>query len=253
MTWNPETYNKFEKERFQPFADLIKLINIRNHLNVIDLGCGTGALTADLRRLLPGSNVIGIDTSPQMIAKAKALETDNLRFELDDIENVNGNWDLIFSNAALHWIPQHEDLIPRLLQMLNPYGQLVVQTPSNHRNPVHHMIINLADKIPYSEALNGWYQEFHMLPIDEYADLLYAYGGREITIFDKGYCHELSNAEAILDWVLGTTLVPYMKRLPEKLKPEFKKELLDLIKQRWQRSPVLFLFRRILFSVTMTD
>ncbi len=107
MPWNPERYNQFKAERSAPFEDLLQLIKIQPGLKVIDLGCGTGELTNRLAGHLPGSQVLGIDSSPDMLAKAQAFKGPNLDFQLKDIQEIEGAWDLIFSNAAIQWIGDH--------------------------------------------------------------------------------------------------------------------------------------------------
>src|SRR5438046_7192076 len=104
MPWNPDTYQKFQSERAAPFEDLVALIKIREGLQVVDLGCGTGELTRKLADRLPASDVTGIDNSPEMLAKANEHSRPGLCFEQGDIETVSGDWNLIFSHAAIHWV-----------------------------------------------------------------------------------------------------------------------------------------------------
>ena len=103
MPWNPDRYHQFQAERSAPFDDLLKLINIRPNLRVADLGCGTGELTYRLAEALPKSDVLGLDLSAEMLEKAKPFAHARLRFEQGDQAALTGQWDLIFSNAALHW------------------------------------------------------------------------------------------------------------------------------------------------------
>ncbi|MBI1784323.1 methyltransferase domain-containing protein, partial [Candidatus Sumerlaeota bacterium] len=144
MPWDPATYLKFQSERFLPFDDLVKLIRPRDGLKVVDLGCGTGELTARLADLLPASEVLGMDSSPQMLNRAHKLERTGLRFEQRKIEEAEGRWDLIFSNAAIQWVDDHPALIARLFARLNPGGQIVIQLPSNQEHPTHRIILDLA-------------------------------------------------------------------------------------------------------------
>ncbi|HEX5808123.1 MAG TPA: methyltransferase domain-containing protein, partial [Anaerolineales bacterium] len=103
MAWEPKQYHKFQAERSAPFFDLLALVEIRPNLKVVDLGCGTGELTRQLADALPDSDVTGIDSSAQMLEKASPLSSPNLHFEQGDQAQLTGEWDLIFSNAALHW------------------------------------------------------------------------------------------------------------------------------------------------------
>src|ERR671939_673364 len=107
MPWNPGRYHQFQSERFAPFDDLFNLIKIREGMRVVDLGCGTGELTRRLGDKLPRSEVVGIDSSPEMLERAHEQARDGLRFELGSIENVEGVWDLVFSHAAIHWVEDH--------------------------------------------------------------------------------------------------------------------------------------------------
>src|SRR5829696_10500333 len=113
--WNPAQYEQFRDERSQPFFDLLDLVQPRPEMRVVDLGCGTGELTWELHRRLAARETLGIDNSPAMLARSMAFAGDGLRFEPGDIGafKSEGGYDLVFSNAALHWIPDHEALLPR--------------------------------------------------------------------------------------------------------------------------------------------
>ena len=250
MPWNPERYHQFQKERFAPFDDLLQLVQRREGLRVIDLGSGTGELTRRLADALPGSDVLGLDSSPEMLAKAAVLARPGLRFELGAIEAAGGEWDLIFSNAALHWVNDHQTLIPRLFALLRPGGQLVVQLPSNYGHPTQTLIIETAHEEPFAQALNGWERTIPVLSIDAYAELLYALGGEEITVFEKVYPHVLQDADALVDWVSGTALVPYFERFSEEMKQRFLERYRQKLRQRYPSSPVFYGFRRTLFAAT---
>ena len=251
MPWNPDVYHQFEKERSAPFDDLIELVDRRANLDVIDLGCGTGELTRRLADALPDSHVLGLDSSPQMLAKAQAQTRPGLRFEPGQIEALSGQRDLIFSNAALQWVDDHPTLFPRLLSMVRPGGQLVVQMPSNHDSFAHRAITDIASEPPFHDALDGWTRTSPLLPLERYADLLYASGGRNLTVFEKVYPHVLENAEAVRDWTRGTALVPYLERLPESLHSAFLERYTERLRSHWPGSPVFYGFRRILFAATI--
>src|SRR3972149_8456353 len=107
MPWDPDRYHQFWKERSAPFEDLFALIRVREGLRVVDLGCGTGELTRELADRLPGSEVLGIDISPEMLARARELERLGLRFEGGAIESVEGQWDVVFSLAAIPLMETH--------------------------------------------------------------------------------------------------------------------------------------------------
>jgi trans-aconitate 2-methyltransferase len=250
MPWNPERYHQFQKERSAPFDDLLQLVERREGLRVIDLGCGTGELTRRLADALPASDVLGLDSSPEMLAKAAPYARPGLRFELGEIETVAGEWDVIFSNAAIHWVDNHAALIPRLFSLLRSGGQLVVQLPSNYSHPTHRLIIETVREEPFAQALKGWERTIPVLSIEEYAELLYAQGGEDLIVFEKIYPHVLQDADALVDWVSGTALVPYFERFSEEIKQRFLERYRQKLRARFPVSPVFYGFRRTLFTAT---
>lgn len=250
MPWDPEQYEKFKNERFAPFDDLCRLIRVRPGMAAVDLGCGTGELTARLAALLPDSRVTGIDTSAEMLAKAAAFASPAVSFRRQDLAGLEGAWDLIFSNAVLHWVGDHAALIPRLFSRLAPDGQLVVQIPNNTAFPSHTCIVATAGEEPFRSALEGWTRTSPLLPLDDYARLLFEAGGRELTVLEKVYPHPVPDADAIADWTRGTTLIPYMERLPRELHEPFMASYREKLRRIWPAGPVLFTFSRILLAAT---
>lgn len=250
MPWDPERYFQFKKERYAPFEDLIRMVKVRPGLRVIDLGCGPGELTARLADSLPDSDVVGIDNSPQMLERAIPLARKGLRFELRAIEDLEGDYDLVFSHAALHWVKDHESTIPRFFSHVRPGGQMIVQMPSNQDHPVMSLIREIASTSPYADAATRKGAESFVLPLQNYAEMLYRSGGKELNIIEKIYPHVMENSDALADWTSGTALVPFMERLPQPLHDPFMAEYRKRLKQLYPGSPVFFGFKRILFSVT---
>lgn len=248
MPWDPDQYLRFHRERFAPFDDLACLLKVRPRLRVVDLGCGSGELTARLADLLPESEVLGIDSSPEMLERAAMRTRPGLRFARQSIESARGQWDLVFSHAALHWVEGHETLIGRLLSMVRPGGQLAVQMPSNHHHFSQTVIPEVAGEEPFRSALRGWLRRSPVLPLDRYAELLHEEGARELTVFEKVYGHVLPDADAVAEWLTGTTLVPYLSRLPAALREPFLQRYRARLRRRWPAGPVFFPFRRILFA-----
>ncbi|MDZ4279134.1 MAG: methyltransferase domain-containing protein, partial [Dehalococcoidia bacterium] len=244
MPWDPDRYEQFKIERAAPFEDLLRLVRVRDGLRAIDLGCGTGELTRRLADALPDSDVLGVDSSPEMLSRAAEQARPGLRFERRAIEEIAGEWDLIFSNAALQWVDGHASLMPRLLSLLRPEGQLVVQVPSNFAHPSHTMMVELAREERFREALDGWTREWPVLAIDEYAELLFACRTTAITVFEKIYPHVLADAGALADWMSGTALVPYFERLPEELREPFMERYRERLRARYPSRPVFHGFRR---------
>jgi trans-aconitate 2-methyltransferase len=250
VPWNPEEYRRFES-RAAPFDDLVPLISVREGLRVVDLGCGSGELTARLAALLPGSAVLGIDSSLDMIARAARLARDGLRFEPGTIESLAGEWDLIFSHAALQWVPDHPALLPRLLARLRPGGQFVAQLASDHDLPARQLLQHVAATEPFRQALDGWKRPVHVLPLHAYAEILFRNGGRRITAFEKVYPSMLVDADALLDWYRGTALVPYLERLPETLHAPFVERFRAGLRTLWPEGPVFMPSKRLVLATTL--
>lgn len=247
MPWNPDLYQKFQSERSAPFFDLLGLVNVRADLKVVDLGCGSGELTRQLAEALPNSHVTGLDSSPQMLDKAASNATSNLVFQLGDQSTLTGDWDLIFSNAALQWSENHEELIPRLFERLRPGGQIAVQVPSNHNHISHQIYRETAEEEVFKSVLQGFQRHAPVLTIDQYARILFDSEAEQITVFEKVYPHILENSDAVVEWISGTALVPYFERLGEH-KDEFVEAIRRKMRAVMPVAPVFYPFRRILFT-----
>lgn len=251
MAWNPDTYNKFKSERFAPFYDCLNLITIREGIDVIDLGCGTGELTRKLADALPESKVIGIDSSQEMLNDSKAFENEQLKFELRSIEEQveqETKWDLVFSNAAIQWVYNHEDLLPKIISMVKPDGQLVIQMPNQNQNASNLILDELAAEEPFCTALQSWTRNSPVLDIERYAQILFENGSQQMTVFEKIYPLVLRNADALFDWVSGTALIPYTERLNGEIKEQFIAAYKERLKKRFPESPVFYPFKRIIME-----
>ena len=247
MPWDPNQYHKFQAQRSAPFYDLLALVDKRPHLKVVDLGCGTGELTQKLAEALPGSDVTGLDSSAEMLEKAAAYAGPGLRFERGDQARLSGAWDLIFSNAALHWSEDHPGLIPALYRQLNPGGQIAVQVPSNFSHISHQIIRETAAEKPFRTILDGFVRHAPVLSIEQYAQILFDCGAEEIIAFEKVYPHILADSDAVVEWISGTACVPYFERLGRH-KDDFVKTIQARMHQAMPQSPVFYPFRRTFFS-----
>jgi len=248
MSWDPQQYHKFKADRLAPFNDLLALIKIRSGLSVLDLGCGTGELAKALAEKLPDSHVAGVDSSPQMLTEAQEYGSARVAFSLGNVESLEGQWDLLFSHAVLHWVDGHEALFPQLWRHIKGGGQLAVQLPANHRHPSHTCIIAAASEEPFKTALAGWVRHSPVLEIDQYAQILYGCGATDFTVMEKVYPTYLPEAAAIAEWTKGTTLVPYFERMPPELHEPFLQRYRELLGESLPGGPLLFTFRRILFA-----
>ncbi len=251
MAWNPDTYNQFKSERFAPFYDCLNLITIKDGINVIDLGCGTGELTRKLADALPGSRVLGIDSSQEMLNDSKAFENEQVRFELRSIEEQvkqETKWDLVFSNAAIQWVYNHEELLPQVISLVKPAGQLVIQMPDQNQNASNLILDELAIEEPFCTALQNWTRNSPVFDIERYAQILFENGSRQMTVFEKIYPLILKDTDALFDWVSGTALIPYTERLSGAIKQQFIDAYKDRLKNRFPKSPVFYPFKRIIME-----
>src|SRR5215213_11274867 len=247
---NPAQYGRFRDERARPFFDLLDLVRPRPGMRVVDLGCGTGELTRELHRRLAAWKTIGIDNSPAMLAKSAAFAGDGLRFDHGDIGAFTSerDYDLIFSNAALHWIPDHESLLPRLVKALTATGQIAVQVPANDDHASHVTAVEVAREAPFREALGGHVRESPVLAPEIYATLLHRLGFAEQRVRLQVYAHELESREAVVEWVRGSLLTDYERRLSAELWPRFLARYRErLLPQLEDMRPFFYPFKRVLF------
>jgi trans-aconitate 2-methyltransferase len=241
LSWNPDQYERFRAERAQPFHDLVALIEPQPRMRIVDLGCGTGELTRQLHERLAAEETLGIDSSESMLAKAPAA--DALRFERADIESFESDraFDLVFSNAALHWVPNHETLFARLTALLSERGQLAVQMPANDDHASHRVAGEVA------ERSFGIAPRVHdVLPVARYAELLHSLGYKRQHVRLQIYGHLLDDTRGVVEWVKGTLLTDYQRRLGDRYAAfveEYTARLLEVI---GEKSPYFYTYKRVL-------
>ena len=248
--WNPDQYERFRDERRQPFVDLLALVRPRPGMRVIDLGCGTCDLTRLLHDRLQARETLGLDSSASMLERSQAVAGHGVRFELGDLTAFAPAepYDLIFSNAALHWAPAHPQLLRRLTTFVRDGGQLAVQVPANHDHPSHLAAAAVAVEEPFHSALEGYVRQPGVLLPEEYAAVLDGLGYRAQHVRLQVYAHHLPCRDDVVEWVKGTTLVDYQKRLPAELFTQFLERYRQrLLPQLEDTRPYFYPFKRILF------
>ncbi|ADV67457.1 methyltransferase domain-containing protein [Deinococcus maricopensis] len=251
MAWNPDQYHRFRDARDAPARDLLQLLPEAPYRAIIDLGCGTGDHTATLAQQHPDAQVTGLDSSAEMLERARTHHQPNLHFTLGAIQALHGTYDLIFSNAALQWLPDHAALLAGLWTHLRPGGTLAVQVPSNHSHDSHRLLGETADD--FREALGGFTRfgpvqgASPVLTPARYAELLDTLGAANVTALEKVYPVVLPGAEGVLDWVRGTALVPYLSRLDEATGAAFLEAYRARLRARWPGDRVYYAFTRVLF------
>ncbi len=241
----------FGNERTQPSIDLTHRIPLPNPSRIIDLGCGTGNSTATLRQRWPAARIEGLDSSPTMIEQAKT-ESPNHDWILADISNWSPKfkYDLIFSNATLQWIPNHDTLLPRLLNHLTDSGLLAVQIPYRINSLVHQLIADVSNGPLWPVDLEQGRSALTNYEIGFYYDTL-SPRCAALEIWTTQYIHVMADHEAILQWVSGTGLRPYLDALPSgEWRERFKSAVLDAFKLNFPKQRdgrVLLPFNRLFF------
>lgn len=223
VTWSPEQYLKYATERTQASLDLAGRISVKNPARVVDIGCGPGNSTSVLLQRFPKAHIIGTDTSPEMLSRAKA-DLPDVQFELADAATWTPNdpVDVIFSNAVFQWVPDHRKLLPRLFGLLKPGGALAFQIPYNWQSPSHLAIKKVAAEGPWAADLKDASHTFHPLEIPEYYDVLAALTP-SLQLWTTTYYYIFENAAGIVDFYKSTALLPYMQKLQPDQQAEFLK------------------------------
>jgi trans-aconitate 2-methyltransferase len=252
-SWDPRQYGLFGDERRRPFFELLGRVRADDPVNVMDLGCGGGELTATLADRWPAARIEGIDSSPQMIAEAERLAVPGLRFAVADIADWRPDQpiDVIVSNAALQWVPTHRDLLAVWAKALRPGGWLAFQVPGNFDAPSHTILRELCQAPRWRNVLGD---VLRGSPVDApaaYLDLL-AGQGCHVDAWETTYIQVLQGDDAVLEWVKGTALRPVLTALESAGRgapaiTEFLAEYGDRLREAYPPMPygTVFAFRRI--------
>lgn len=250
-SWNPEQYERFKNQRSAPFFDLLKMVEPLAGAKVVDLGCGTGELTAELRKHIGASETLGIDSSDEMLRKASAFSGEGLRFEKGLIESwtAPGSYDVIFSNAAIQWVGDHRNLFARLKQSLRPGGQLALQMPMNHDYATHVIASAMSYEEPWLSKLKGQpYDKYKsLLSVEDYASMLFGLGFTSQSVTLKVYPQVLDSRDGVVEWVRGSMLTYFEARLTSddfgRFMIEFKRRLFAQLNDD---KPFFYPFKRVL-------
>lgn len=251
LRWNPSTYLRFEEERLRPAVDLLSRVPIEAPSSIIDLGCGTGNVTRLLRQRWPEAEITGIDASPEMLARAAEAELSGVLWRQADIaqwaQESEPRVDLIFSNAALHWLPEHSALLPQLALRLRPGGALAVQMPFNWKSPSHRIVREVAADGYASPELRAKLGAPPVHAAEEYYAWLEPFCD-SLDLWYTEYIHSLAGEEPVLQWVSGTTLRGILPHIDESDRQTFLEELGMRLANAYPRHPngrTLYPFRRL--------
>jgi trans-aconitate 2-methyltransferase len=246
-TWDASLYLKFAGERTQPAIDLVSRIMLEPK-SILDLGCGPGNSTEILFGRWQNASLTGLDSSPEMLVTAREahptwswLEADMATFESEQ------KFDLVFSNAALQWVKHHAVLLPRLKNLVADGGALAIQIPAHQRSHLHKAMLEIALEPKWSVELSKASTALSLETPSFYYDCLLP--AQKIELWQTAYQHVMPNAEAILEWIRGTGLRPFLEALPNaEARADFEAQLLEQVRIAYpaQRDgKVLFEFNRL--------
>jgi trans-aconitate 2-methyltransferase len=212
-TWDASQYLRFSEERTRPCRDLVARIPLDAPQTIVDLGCGPGNSTSVLAERWPEARLQGIDSSPEMIARARS-DNPQSAWQQADIAAWRADQpvDLIFSNAALHWLPSHERLFPHLLNQVAPGGALAVQMPADGDAPAHMTMHAVATGPRWKGRFSGDIRTWSVQTPAAYYDML-APAASRVEIWLTDYVHVLPDVAAIAEWYRGSGMRPYLDAL----------------------------------------
>lgn len=248
--WDPAKYLDYADLRARPFFDLTGRIPAVSPRRVVDLGCGPGNLTTDLARRWPDAVVEAFDSSPEMVAAARAR---GVAAEVADVRtwSPEPDTDVVVSNAVLQWVPGHDELLRRWAGQLPPGAYLAVQVPGNFGAPSHRIVRDLAAGPAWSAELGPSLlrEEDAVASPRAYADLL-AGAGCAVDAWETTYTQPLTGPRAVLEWITGTALRPVRAALSDERWAAFRDDLAPLLDEAYPARPdgtTWFAFRRIFF------
>ena len=252
--WDPAQYERFERERAQPFHDLVARVPDGAVRHAADLGCGTGELTRTLLTRWPGAQIVGVDSSDAMLARATAgASSSRLRFVHADLRawEPPAPLDRIVSNAALQWVPDHRELLARLVGFLAPGGTLAVQMPHNDESPTHEILRALWRDARFASQLGEAPTDRRVAASSWYGERLLGLGC-DVEVWETVYLHRMENAEGIVEWVKGTALRPVLSRLDTSESEAFLAAYTERVRDAYPSGPngTWFPFRRLFFVAT---
>ena len=262
MPWNPAQYLQFEGERLRPALDLLARVPLESPRKIIDLGCGSGNVTRLLAERWPDAQIVGVDSSPSMLQQARAATGDSrIAFVAADLAQWQPETpvDLVYSNAALHWLPDHAAVFARVAAMVAPAGALAVQMPDNFRAPSHTLIADLARSERWQEKLAAIVREPPVAPAAAYFGWLAPLmPGADIwlTEYLQVLAPRSDGEHPVAAWTKGTWLVPFLEALDEQERAEFLRDYMHRLAQHYPARPdgrTLFPFRRLFIIATRAN
>jgi trans-aconitate 2-methyltransferase len=251
--WDAGQYLRFSDERTLPARDLAARIDLPPARRIVDLGCGPGNSTAVLRERWPDAAITGLDSSAELLETARH-DHPGIAFITGDIAEwaPAEPYDLVFSNAALQWVPDHERLLPRLMAAAAPAGALAVQMPRNHDFATHALMRQVAAEGPWRDRLAGARDPSPVKPPEFYYDCLSG-RSRSVVMWETNYIQVMDGIDAIIAWLSGTGLRPFLARLDAAEQGAFLDRYAALLAEAFPARPdgkVLLPYPRLFFIAT---
>jgi trans-aconitate 2-methyltransferase len=249
--WDAKSYDRFEAERARPSRDLIARLPPKTPRRILDLGCGSGLSTLELRRAFPKAEIVGVDVSPDMLKAAAKRLPDAIFREGDAASFDSRGFDLVFANAVFHWVPGHLAAISRLAQALPPGGCLAVQMPDNEQEPSHRLMRAIA-ALPDFEGRSGGGPRERIGAFADYDSVLCP-PCAEVDIWRTTYVHRLGSADDIVKWVEGAGLRPYLDPLDASARAAYLTAYREAAAEAYPPQPngaILFAFPRLFLVAT---
>ncbi|HGY1164997.1 TPA: trans-aconitate 2-methyltransferase [Citrobacter braakii] len=248
--WNPSLYLQYASERTRPAAELLSRVALENARTVVDLGCGPGNSTTLLHQRWPSARIIGVDSSPNMLNEARKALPD-CHFVEANISKFRPeqSFDLLYANASLQWVPDHYELFPQLVSLLNYNGVLAVQMPDNWQEPTHVLMREVAYEQGYPDRGRTPLPGVHA-----YYDIL-TEAGCDVDIWRTTYYHIMESHQSIIDWVSSTGLRPWLQELSESEQRNYLARYHELLQEQYplqENGKILLAFPR-LFIVARRD
>ena len=249
QTWEPDRYLAFADQRLRPALDLLARVPLDGATHVTDLGCGTGSVTPHLRQRFAQAELIALDRSPEMLEAARSAHRGMARW----LQGDAALWqpaqlqDLIYSNAALHWLDGHDTLFPRLMGFVRPGGVLAVQMPNQFFEPSHALMREVAQGGPWADVLRPLLRVAPVAEAEQYYDWL-APLCQSIDIWHTTYMQALSGDDRVLEWISSTALKPLLEALRTDHLAAFRATLADKLREAYPRradGTTLFPFKRL--------
>lgn len=247
--WDPTLYLSFDDHRARPFHDLTARVGAVSPRRVVDLGCGPGNLTGLLAQRWPGATVTALDSSAEMVAAARERGIDAERADVVDWTPAPDT-DVVVTNAVLHWVPTHPELIPRWVGALPPGAWFAMQVPGNFAAPSHTLPAALLGEPRWRGAVT-LAEGTHVLEPAGYAALL---AGSDVDAWETTYLHRLTGEDPVLRWIGSTTLRPVRDALSDVDFAQFRAELAPRLRAAYPADAdgtTWYPFRRI-FAVART-